>query len=81
MARPRKEDNADSTPNPDMRQFREDVGKTVKCITDRRPWVDVIGEKETRPLKMGEVVQVDIPQAKNLVRHGFVTLWDKDMED
>lgn len=55
--------------------------KTVKCITQRKPWADVEGEDETRPLKFGEVVNVPIEQAKGLVANGFVTLWDKDMED
>lgn len=74
MGRPRKEDSGqDAQEAPKL--------KTVKCITTLRPWADVDGEEETRPLAMGEIVKVNLGQAKDLVNKGFVTLWDEDMED
>lgn len=74
MGRPRS--NPDAAPQENGPKY-----KTVKCITTLRPWADVYGEDETRPLKMGEVVKVSLDMAKDLVQKGFVTLWDEDMED
>jgi hypothetical protein len=73
MARPRKDAQEGNMDSP--QKF-----KTVKCISERRPWVTPVGEKEARPLKLGDVVEVDLAQAKHMVALGFVTLWDEDME-
>lgn len=75
MARPRNDAQDGDAPSAQVKV------KMVKCITTRRPWAQPVGEDEPRPLKLGDVVSVDLGQAKNLVDSGFVSLWDADMED
>jgi hypothetical protein len=59
------------------------VDKTKKliCCTDLHPWCVPVGEVDPRKFTRGDVITVDLSQAKDLTQKGFFRVYDADLED
>lgn len=54
--------------------------KQLICKNDLKPWAQPVGCEDPQPVRNGEVVEVDVDQAKTLVKSGLFSPYDPDLE-